>query len=86
MQLMTLNTTWEKIIQIGRDYLNIAPKEQPPRNSQAKGPKTKKILERDSISQGVILSGTNTDGANELVHMNTIVKNGLKIIQNFLNL
>ena len=34
----------------GRDYLNIAPKEQHPGNSQAKGPIKHNTLERDLIS------------------------------------
>ena len=47
----------------GRDYLNIAPKEQPPRKLSGKRTVNKKKSgKRQVLTEGVNLSGTNTDG------------------------
>ena len=63
----------------GRDYLNIAPKEQPPETLRQKDRKNNSG-KRQVLTEGVILSGTNTDGV-KLVLYENITINDLKINQ-----
>ena len=60
----------ESLIVTGESHLNVAPKEQPPRNSQAKRTVTVITLEsRLSLTEGVNLSGFKTDGVQKRVIM-----------------
>jgi len=52
----------------GRDYLNVAPKEQPPRNLSGKRTAHINSGKRTLVlAEGANLSGQQTDGENELI-------------------
>tara|TARA_B100000700_G_scaffold289723_1_gene347282 strand:+ start:4395 stop:4571 length:177 start_codon:yes stop_codon:yes gene_type:complete len=56
------------ILFCGRDYFNVEPKEQPPRNLSGKRTAHINSGKRTNVlAEGAKLSGQKTDGANELI-------------------